>query len=198
METLVPRWEWRAFGQSFGAADARFQALTPGKVQESDEVYLLAPGCDANVKIRDGLMDIKQLQTVNADGLEQWRPILKGTFPLPAAEVERVCTALQVAPPMAKRPEYTLDQLQAELTDPARGVRAVQVRKKRTRYTVEGCSAEWTEVVADGHFVRTVAIELDDAARVIAAVREMGLEAFSNISYPRGLKQLLANSPRQD
>jgi hypothetical protein len=48
--------------------------------------------------------------------------------------------------------------------------------------------------VADGKPIRTVAIELEDPARVLAAVREMSLEQFENISYPRGLKRLLGLS----
>jgi hypothetical protein len=37
-------------------------------------------------------------------------------------------------------------------------------------------------------------MELEDPARVLAAVREMGLDRFENISYPRGLKRLLGLS----
>lgn len=161
-----------------------------GRVQESDEVYLLSPHTDANVKLRDRLMDIKVLEQVNADGLEQWRPVMKGEFPLPAAEVAQVCAALGVAP-IVDRETYTLEQVAAELAQPSRGVRAVQVHKRRQRYTISGCTAEMTDVVADGKPVRTVAIELEDPARVLAAVREMALEGFQNISYPRGLKRLL-------
>jgi exopolyphosphatase/guanosine-5'-triphosphate,3'-diphosphate pyrophosphatase len=51
--------------------------------------------------------------------------------------------------------------------------------------------SEITKVVADGRKTRTVALELEDAARVIATVRELGLDRFANISYPRGLKALL-------
>ena len=193
MEAIVPRWEWRTFAASFGEADRRFSQLTPGKVQESDELYLLAPDSDANVKIRDGLMDVKALERVDADGLEQWKPVMKGTFPLPAAEVAKVCAALRV-PPLSPRDAYTLEQLQTELTDPSRRVRAVQVHKKRQRYTIGECLAEMTEVVADGRATRTVAIEFADPARVRAAVREMGLGRFENVSYPRGLKHLLASS----
>ena len=91
MERIIPRWEWRTFGASFGEADRRFAALERGHVQESDEIYLLSRDTDANVKIRDRLMDIKTLEQVNAEGLEQWRPVMKGEFPLPAAEVARVC-----------------------------------------------------------------------------------------------------------
>ena len=61
MAAIVPRWEWRTFAASFGEADRRFGELPPGQVQESDELYLLSPNSDANVKIRDALMDIKLL-----------------------------------------------------------------------------------------------------------------------------------------
>ena len=190
MEAIIPRWEWRTFAASFGDADRRFSERAPGKVQQSDELYLLSPGSDANVKIRDGLMDIKTLDQVDANGLEQWRPVMKGRFPLPAAEVVRVCAALHVAR-LPVREAYTLDEMQAELTRASRGVRAVRVHKQRRRYTIGECLAEMTEVIADGHATRTAAIEHEDPARVRAAVQEMGLGQFENVSYPRGLKRLL-------
>jgi exopolyphosphatase/guanosine-5'-triphosphate,3'-diphosphate pyrophosphatase len=84
-----------------------------------------------------------------------------------------------------------LEELQAELTQPSRGVRVVHVHKKRRHYTVGGCLAEMSDVIAEGHATRTVAIEFEDPARVRAAVREMGLDQFENLSYPRGLKRLL-------
>ena len=198
MEAIVPRWEWRAFAAGFGAAEQRFRELPPGKVQVSDELYLLSPSCDANVKVRDDLMDIKALERVDADGLEQWRPVLKAGFPLSAADAAKVCDALRVAP-LGDRAAWTLDELRAALADPARGVRAVELHKKRQRYTVGRCLAEVTDVVADGHAIRTVAIEFEDAAAVLAAVRDMGLGQLENTSYPRGLKRLLgmpASPPR--
>jgi|SRR6185295_12353822 len=192
METIVPRWEWRTFATTFGAVDQRFRSLPPGKVQESDEVYMLSPSCDASVKVRDGLMDIKTLERVDAHGLEQWRPAMKAAFPLPAAELTKVCAALGVEP-LPARDAYDLHALQAELTQPSRGVRAVSIHKRRQRYTVGGCVGEMTDVIADGRATRTVAIESEDPARVWAAVVEMGLERFDNLSYPRGLKRLLGS-----
>src|SRR5262245_4757682 len=163
MEKIVPRWEWRTFAESFGEADRRFRALPPGKVQESDELYLLSPHCDANVKVRDDLMDIKTLEQVDANHLKQWRPVLKASFPLSATDVANVCDALRVAPPAA-RDGYTLEQLRAELSHSSRGVRVVTLHKRRQRYTVGGCLAEMTEVIADGRATRTVAIESEDPA----------------------------------
>jgi exopolyphosphatase/guanosine-5'-triphosphate,3'-diphosphate pyrophosphatase len=61
MAEIIPRWEWRSFGRRFGGAESRLAALTAGGVQESDEIYLLS-GAGDNVKVRDGLMDIKVLR----------------------------------------------------------------------------------------------------------------------------------------
>jgi hypothetical protein len=110
MEKIIPRWEWRTFGESFGEADAKYAALTPNDVQESDELYFLSTTNDENVKVRYDLMDIKTLVEVNADGLEQWKPVLKASFPLPAAEAKSVLEALGVQVPALHRAEYTLDQ----------------------------------------------------------------------------------------
>jgi len=191
MPTIIPRWEWRTFGDSFGEADARFAALEPGGVQETDEIYFLSPAGDQNVKVRFDLMDIKVLEQVNPEGLEQWKPVMKGSFPLPAAEVKKVFEALDVAAPSLARSDYTLEQFVEELAKPGGRLRVVNVHKKRARYTIDGCMSEMTDVVADGGKTRTVALELEDPARVIATVRKLGLDKFPNINYPRGLKQLV-------
>ena len=81
---IIPRWEWRTFGSSFGAADdALAELASSDDPKESDELYLLSPD-DGNVKVRDGLMDIKVLREVDPDGLERWEPVMKPAFPLSA------------------------------------------------------------------------------------------------------------------
>jgi exopolyphosphatase/guanosine-5'-triphosphate,3'-diphosphate pyrophosphatase len=194
MPTIIPRWEWRAFGQRFGTADAAFAALTPTGVQESDELYLLS-GAGDNVKVRADLMDIKILVEVNPDGLEQWRPVMKASFPLPASDVATVFESLRLPTPPLDREAYTLDQFVAELAGPSGGMRAVNVHKRRVRYVVGGCTAEVSDVVADGRPTRTVAIESEDAAAVVAAVRSVGLGGFVNTSYPVGLAALVDDKP---
>ena len=59
------RWEWRTFGDGLGDAETRLRALTPERVRENDETYLLSTAVDHAVKERDGLMDIKHLEQVN-------------------------------------------------------------------------------------------------------------------------------------
>jgi exopolyphosphatase/guanosine-5'-triphosphate,3'-diphosphate pyrophosphatase len=192
MATIIPRWEWRTFGTRFGAAEAAFAALTPGAVQESDELYLLSGEGD-NVKVRDDLMDIKVFRETSGAGLERWEPVMKAGFPLPAADVRRVLESLRLAVPTLARESYTLDQFVDELARPA-GVRPVAVHKRRVRYTVGGCTSEVSDVLVDGNPIRTIAIESEDAAAVVAAVRSVGLGDYLNTSYPKGLAAVLADA----
>jgi exopolyphosphatase / guanosine-5'-triphosphate,3'-diphosphate pyrophosphatase len=194
MATIIPRWEWRVFGEGFGAAEAALAALTPDTVEESDELYLLSAE-GANVKVRAGLVDIKLLREVDADGLERWEPVMKQGFPLPAAAVSRVFQALGADPPSITRAAYTLGQLLAELVEPSGAARAVTVHKRRVRYTLGGCRAEIAEVEVDGRGTRTIAVESEDPSDVLAAVRGVGLDAYANTSYPRGLAALVDAGP---
>ncbi len=193
MTEIVPRWEWRWFGHRLGPAESRLAALTPIGVQESDETYLLS-GAGDNVKVRDALMDIKVLREVDGNGLEQWTPVMKAGFPLPATEVARVFAALRLDPPPLLRASYNLQQFIDELAVPSGRIRAIGVHKRRTRYAVGGCMAELSDVVADGKSTRTVAIESEDAAAVMATVRSLGLGGYLNTSYPRGLAALIDGS----
>jgi exopolyphosphatase/guanosine-5'-triphosphate,3'-diphosphate pyrophosphatase len=185
------RWEWRAFGKSFGDAEDRLGANPVERVDESDEVYLLSRTSDASVKVRAGLMDVKLLQSVNEEGLEQWKPVIKASFPLPAAEVGAVFDALGTAAPATKRIEYTLDKLLDELVESNEDLLAVNVRKRRAHYTVGGCMAELTDVRTDRGATRTIAVESEDPSLVIAVVRELGLAARGNVNVARGLKALV-------
>ncbi|HSD49435.1 MAG TPA: Ppx/GppA family phosphatase [Actinomycetota bacterium] len=189
MPKVIPRWEWRTFGASFGAAEDAFAGLPPGQVQESDELYLLA-GSENNVKVRDDLMDIKVLREVDAEGLERWEPVMKAGFPLSTADASHVCEALSLASPRAGD-DYTLDRFVAELVEPSGSVRPVRVHKRRARYTVGGCMAELSDIGAGGRSTRTIAIESEDPAAVIAAVRDVGLDGYVNTSYPVGLARLV-------
>ena len=181
------RWEWRAFGAGFGKAEDRFGE--PERVQESDEVYLVSRVTDANVKVRDGLLDVKELEHVDADGLEQWTPVLKAEFPVSTDQVAAVLDRLGVASELS-RDAYSLDELLDEVVGFSPDLLAVRVHKRRQRYTIGGCMSELTDLRTDVGDTRTVAVESEDADAVTAAVRDLGLADLTNTSFPRGLKAL--------
>ena len=188
---IVPRWEWRTFGDEFGEVERKLAATGPERVQESDETYLLSVASDASVKVRDGLMDVKLLEEVDDDGLEQWKPTMKAEFPLAADGVRQVFDALAVPVPPLARDEYTLDQLVGELVEPDPRLRAVEVHKHRERFTVGGAMAELSEIRAAEGARQTIAIESEDPSLVVAAVRELGLSLWPNVCMARGLKALV-------
>ncbi len=65
------------------------------------------------------------------------------------------------------------------------------MHKRRARYTLAGCMAELSEVRTDGGSTRTIAVESEDPALVVAAVRSLGLSSRTNVCMARGLKTLL-------
>jgi exopolyphosphatase / guanosine-5'-triphosphate,3'-diphosphate pyrophosphatase len=200
VSVITPRWEFRTFGQHFGAAEAAFGAMTPGAVQETDEVYLLVDDGQPTtnvVKIRFDLMDVKTLREVSPDGLERWEPVAKVAFPLAPADLAIMTQALRLPSTPSDDAAASLDGFLAEFGRPQGPVRAVAVHKRRVRYSPGGCTAEVSDVTADGQATRTIAIEAEDPEVVLAAVRAVGLGGYVNTSYPVGLAALLGGrAPR--
>jgi exopolyphosphatase / guanosine-5'-triphosphate,3'-diphosphate pyrophosphatase len=186
---IVPRWEWRTFGEGVRAAEPAFAGLTPDQVVESTEQYVLGAADADVVKVRADLMDVKHLRQVDDDGLEQWTPVMKAGFPLSAGDLTSVLTSLRVGAALT-RPAYSLSELLAEVARPHPELLTVEVHKRRQRYRLHGCMAELTDVRTDYGTTRTVALESEDAGLVVAALRENGLDLLPNVSYPRALKVL--------
>ena len=181
------RWEWRTYGERLGEAEERLGALAPELVTESDEVYLLSgEGVDA-VKVRDGLMDVKHLERVDADGLELWRPVMKAPLPIAAEQARAVLAALRVG--VALEPgAYDQDAL---VRAAGGALRAVPVHKTRRHVRFGGCMAELTDLRAGDRPTRTIAIESEAPALVVAAVHELGMGSRPNVNVPRILSALL-------
>jgi exopolyphosphatase / guanosine-5'-triphosphate,3'-diphosphate pyrophosphatase len=194
---IVPRWEWRTFGESFGKAEERLAALEPTRVSESDELYVVSNRGVGSVKVRGGVLDVKRLEQVSDDGLQQWRPVAKAEFPIAAADVASLLSALGVAAPPLRRDAYELDELVDEVVRPSADLLFVPVHKRRAHYTFGGCTAELTEVRTDALTVRTLAVEAEDPAVVRAALRELGLDSQPNVSFPRGLEALVGFEARR-
>ena len=190
--TIIPRWEWRAFGDEAEAVAAGgLAAVAPERTEDSTDLYLLATTSEASVKVRDGLLDVKQLLAVADDGLERWVPVLKAPFPHAAPDVAATLDALGLPGVELLRPAYTLDELLAEVVAPRAGLRAVEVRKRRVHYMVGGCRAELSELRTAEGSTKTVAVESEDPELVRAAVRQLGLQGRPVACMARGLKALV-------
>ncbi|HPO56040.1 MAG: hypothetical protein GX452_04965 [Ignavibacteriales bacterium] len=191
MAEIIPRWEWRTFQNDLGKPELNIRSYTEEKTRESSEVYILSEVSMDNTKIRDGLMDIKTLQQVNENRLELWLPIMKGQFPLPAAEIEKVFKCFRVSLSKNLKEAYTYEEYLNELIKPSKLLKAVNVHKKRTGFTIDGTIVEIAEVTVDGKVIRTAAVEHADPDLVFSVVQKLELDMFPNINYLRGLKNMI-------
>jgi exopolyphosphatase / guanosine-5'-triphosphate,3'-diphosphate pyrophosphatase len=193
---IVPRWEWRTFGDRFASADDLLASRTSERVRTSEELYFLSLHSDASVKVRDELMDVKHLLRVDDEGLELWMPVLKAGFPLSRDDVSEVLTTLGLARPAPGRASYRLDEFVGELIEPDPDAVTVAVHKRRAHYEFEGCTVELTEVRADRASTRTLSVESSDPRKVVTMVRRLGLADRRNVSVARGLKALIGFGTR--
>jgi len=119
---------------------------------------------------------------------------MKAGFPLQAAEAAKVLEALKLPIPTLVRASSTLDEFIEQFAAPGGAIRAVQVHKRRTRYTVGGCMAELSEVVANGKPTAPLRssrkMRPGDAGG--AGTRPGG---YTNTSYPRALAALIDDEP---
>jgi exopolyphosphatase/guanosine-5'-triphosphate,3'-diphosphate pyrophosphatase len=188
---IVPRWEWRTFDHELRLPAPEVLSRAPERGEESSELYVVSATDGDVVKVRGGLMDVKHLHAVDADGLEQWSPVMKAPFPLASSDVDAVLVALgvQAVAPL-ERAAYSWAEMLAEVIEPHPGLMAVEVHKERGRFTLDGCAAELTRVTTPYGSTRSVAVESEHAEQVVTAVRRIGLLPRPNVNYARELRVL--------
>ena len=162
-----------------------------GRAESSEEIYLITAANDScNAKIRGGLMDIKIL-TATDGGLEQWWPVLKSAFPIEAAVIaEQIFALLELEPPQLSKNHYVLDEF-LELINGRRGMSIVPVAKRRIRFDLNACLAEFSAVTIKNMPRETVAVESEDSHAVLRAIRDIGIDGARNTSYIREIKRVL-------
>jgi exopolyphosphatase/guanosine-5'-triphosphate,3'-diphosphate pyrophosphatase len=193
---VVPRWEWRTFGDDLADLDALAPLRATASV-ESDETYVLSMYGDASVKVRDGVLDVKVLQQVSGAGLQLWVPTMKAPSPLELGAVAAAFAALGAPLPEIPPLDLSLEQLLDDLVAPRDDLRLVDIRKSRRRSLVDDCMVELTEVSAEGRTVRTVAVESPDPELVSRTIGRLGLDGRRNTSLPRCLKTMLGWGPKR-
>lgn len=189
MGKIIPRWEWRTFGDNFGKAEENIKKNKLGNYKRSSEKYILSRNSNENCKIRDDLMDIKSLQQINDDKLEQWYPTLKETFPMSKETIETLFRDFfKVEVPGFRRDTYTYEEYLDELVAPCKDLVIVDVYKERSIYVINQAIVEIAETTFNRIPMRTICVEHEDPENVINTVRQLHLDGFENINYLRAMK----------
>jgi hypothetical protein len=197
MSEIQPRHEFRTFSQNFGIVVEKMRRLSRcEQIRESAEIYIVSAGNNENnTKIRDDRMDIKVLIRKER-GLEQWRPRMKGTFPMSASVIEKdVFPAFGVPPPAFDRDRYSLPQFLNEVIRPDSRLVPVSVFKRRFGFTVNDCITEHAEILVNGAALQTVAVEAVDVDAILAARRMLALDEYENANYLIAIKRVIGMEP---
>ncbi|WP_371367522.1 hypothetical protein SRRS_14300 [Sporomusa rhizae] len=189
MATIIPRWEWRTFNNDLAEFAETITNYGRPNIRKSEEVYILSKVRDDNTKIREDLIDIKSLQAVDENKLEQWNPTLKAGFPIGKDNLTELFKVFGVVAPEFAREEYTYEQFLSEVITPNEALKVVNVKKVRYIYSVNDCIVEFAETEFNGVPWKTACVEHVDPANVIKTVQELGLVGLENINYIKAMKK---------
>ena len=189
---IVPRWEWRTFDASLHALEGQIAAaLEQVAPHTSAEIYVLRLGGPQNAKIRDGILDVKHLHQVDANGLELWEPVLKAKFPLNQSDVATAFVEWQLSLPRLGRKIYTMGQFTNELIAAQPHLRVARVAKSRRRFSFAGCITEFARLSVDSLHLESFSLEHEETGPILEALSDLGLVNVSNTNYPLALKRAL-------
>lgn len=188
---IIPRWEWRCFAPSLAMIARAVAIPRDAASRESDEIYVLDPRGTENTKIRDGVLDIKQLRQTDADGLELWEPVFRARFPLSRSDLAATAAVWPLPLEPLRRQSYTIEQFIEEVVALRADLRVVRVHKSRRAFTFAGCTAELVRLAVESRTLESFALEHEDPTRIRAALLTLGLDGHANTNYARGLTRLL-------
>ncbi|MDL2060270.1 hypothetical protein MUN46_010015 [Mesosutterella sp. AGMB02718] len=191
---IVPRAEFRVFGQDIVEAVKEKMWSCRAQLYKArtmpPETYILSRFTDeANVKVRDGLLDIKTRTGLTPEGYEIFQPRGKFQFPVKKEELEEILSHLKAPLPLEKE-SYSFEDFRA-LAASCPDLALVRVDKKRYGFTVNGVICEFAYVWFNGARVETACCESEDYAAMKGAVEALGLAGRPNTNYLRAAKAVI-------
>jgi hypothetical protein len=191
---IVPRAEFRVFGH--GVIDRVKERMWNGRTvlfqarKMPPETYFLSRRTnEANVKVRDGLLDIKTKVGETPEGYEIFQPRGKFQFPVKKADLASILGHLGV--------EMALDQETYSIEEFVRMARrhgemaAVTVEKMRYGFTIDGVICEYAQVWFNGALVESACAESENYAGMKQVVEGLGIADLPNTNYLRAAKRVV-------
>jgi hypothetical protein len=191
---IVPRAEFRVFGQ--GVIETVRAHMYNGKTvlfqarRMPAETYFLSVNTDeANVKVRDGLLDIKTKVGETPDGYEIFQPRGKFQFPVLRADLETILSHLKVRLAL-DRDKYAIEDFIA-IARKHPELRVVTVEKMRYGFTIDGIICEYAQVWMNGALLETACAESENYAGMKQVVEGLGISGMPNTNYLRAAKRVV-------
>jgi hypothetical protein len=191
---IVPRAEFRVFGK--GVVDLVKEKMWNGKTvlfqarKMPAETYFLSARTDeANVKVRDGLLDIKTKVGETPEGYEIFQPRGKFQFPVKKADLQTILSNLKIDAALSQD-SYTIDEF-IVMARKHPEMSAVSVEKMRWGFTIDGVICEYAQVWFNGAMVESACAESENYAGMKAVVEGLGIAAMPNTNYLKAAKRVV-------
>ena len=186
---ITPRAEFRVFGHGIIAdVQARMwngkTVLYQARTMPAETYFLSRNTRDANVKVRDGLLDIKVKTGETPEGYEIFQPAGKFQFPVSRESLLSITTALKVTLPdrLAHEDVVTFEQFLNAARD-HQDLVPVTVEKKRWGFTIDGIICEYAQVFFNGAMVESACVESENYEGMRAVIEGLGLDGHANTNY---------------
>ncbi len=192
-EKVVPRAEFRVFGQ--GIIDIIKPAMWKAqaklfKARQSGETYILSRHTnEANVKVRDGLLDIKTKVGETESGYEIFQPRGKFQFPVKRNELATILENLQAEVELTQD-SYTFDEF-LELIKNSDDLTSVNVYKERYGFSVDGVICEYAKILFNGAMIETACVESEDYAAMEQVIDKLEISGLENVNYLKAAKRVV-------
>lgn len=193
-EKIVPRAEFRVFGHDiiekvkesmWGCGAVLFKA----RRMPAETYFLSVHTTEANVKVRDGLLDIKTKVGETPEGYEIFQPRGKFQFPVSNTDLAVILSHLKVEMPLDKD-QYGIEEF-IEMVRKHPDMAAVSVEKMRYGFTVEGIICEYAQVWFNGALLESACCESEDYAGMKKAVEALGIAAMPNTNYLKAARRVV-------
>ena len=191
---IVPRAEFRVFEQ--GVIEHIQQRIWNGKTvlfaarRMPLETYFLSVHTnEANVKVREGLLDIKTKVGETPEGYEIFQPRGKFQFPVKRDDLAEIVSHLK-ADMKLDADSYTIDEFIA-MARRHPELAPVTVEKMRYGFTIDGIICEYAQVWFNGALIETACAESENYAGMKQVVEELGLADKPNTNYLRAAKKVV-------
>ena len=191
---IVPRAEFRVFGKDIiqGVIEHMWACkaqLFKARVMPEETYILSRHTNEANVKVRDGLLDIKTTTGETPEGFEIFQPRGKFQFPVSREELAEILGHLGAKIELTQE-RYTFEAF-CELVKASPELALVRVEKKRYGFSVNGVICEYARVWFNGAMVETACCESENYEAMADAVKALGIDAMPNTNYLRAAKAVI-------
>ena len=191
---ITPRAEFRVFGP--GVVDLVKERMWNGRTvlfqarrMPAETYFLSVHTNEANVKVRDGLLDIKTKVGETPEGYEIFQPRGKFQFPVKRDDLAKILANLKVEIPLEQE-TYTIDEF-VQMARRHPEMTAVSVEKMRYGFTVDGVICEYAQVWFNGAMVESACAESENYAGMKQVIEGLGIAGMPNTNYLRAAKRVV-------